>query len=190
MTTTIEKRVKRHYWLREDFDRLMDLLPAADRDTLKALLPGGLEFPGERSSSSSLVYPKTIEGAFRELRLRGLECVAADLMHLVEQKIVRPGGELSNLEWSKEDIDAAAEWLDENQRWGSWTHFCYVCNLSFGQCVQAYRVAAARFGWGFSQSFDPLGRVTLIDPPIDPDDYARVRFYPKGTKVEPKEVKQ
>jgi hypothetical protein len=187
MTTATEKREKRHYWLREDFDRLMDLLPAADREMLLQM-GASLELPGDRSRSTSLVYPKTIEGAFRELRMRGLKCDAADLMRLVEQRIVQPAGELSDLQWSKDDIDAAAEWLYENERWDSWTHFCWVCNLRFGQCVQAYRVAAARFGWGFSHSFDPLGRVTVIEPPDDPDDYARVRFFPKGTKVEPKEV--
>jgi hypothetical protein len=194
MSTTTEERAvpkagrqKRHYWLREDFDRLMELLPAADREMLKEMLPES-ELAADRSSSSSLIYPKTIEGAFRELRLRGLKCDAADLLHLVEQRIVQPAGELSNLQWSKVDIDAAAEWLYENERWDSWTHFCYVCNLRFGQCVQAYRVAAARFSWGFSLSFDPLGRVTVIEPPADPDDYARIRFFPKGTTVEPKEV--
>jgi hypothetical protein len=189
MTTASEKQEKRHYWLREDFDRLMDLLPAADREMLLQM-GASLDFPGDRSRSTSLVYPKTIEGAFRELRMRGLKCDAADLMHLVEQRIVQPAGELSDLQWGKEDIDAAALWLYENERWDSWTHFCWVCNLRFGQCVQAYRVAAARFGWGFSQSFDPLGRVTVIEPPDDPDDYARIRFFPKGAKVEPKGVSQ
>jgi len=187
MNTPIEERPvgdhKRHYWLREDFEPLMDLLPAVDRAKLKELLSEGKEFPGERSSSCSLVYPKTTEGAFRELRLRGLRCSASTLLQLVEQKIVRPAGELSNLQWSQEDIDAAAEWLYENERWDSWTHFCWVCNLRFGHCVRAYRVAAARYGWGFSLSFDPLGRTTVIEPAENPDDYARIRFYPKGTEV-------
>jgi hypothetical protein len=182
-------RQKRHYWLREDFDRLIGLLPAADLQRLKEM-GASLEWPSDRSRSTSLVYPKTIEGAFRELRMRGLKCDAADLLHLVEKHIVDPAGELSDLQWSKEDIDAAAEWLYENQRWDSWTHFCWVCNLRFGQCVQAYRVASARFGWGLGPSFDPLGRVTVIEPPADPDGYARVRFYLKGTKVEPREVPQ
>ena len=90
--------------------------------------------------------------------------------------------------WSKDTIDAAAEWLYENERWGSWTHFCWVCNLRYGQCVKAHRVAAARYDLGISLSFDPLGLVTVIEPADDPDDYAYVRFFPKGTKVEPQEA--
>ncbi len=167
---------KRHYWLREDFDHLMGLLPAADH-----------EFPNSRKSSSSLAYPKNIEGAFRELRLRGLQCDASLLMHLVEQRVVNPAGELSNLEWSKEDIDAAAEWLYEREHWTSLTHFCFVSNLRFGQAVKAVRVAMARYGLPFTLSFDVLGLVTVVEPAADVDDYAWVRFYPQGTKVEPKE---
>jgi hypothetical protein len=168
---------KQHYWLREDFDHLMGLLPAADH-----------EFPGDRKSSTSLTYPKNIEGAFRELRFRGLQCDASTLMQLIEQKVVRPAGELSALEWSKEDIDAAAEWLYEHGRWGSWTHFCWVCNLRYGQCIKAYRVAVARYGLPFTLSFDPLGLVTVVEPAENPDDYAYVRFFPKGVAVEPQEA--
>lgn len=165
-----------HYWLREDFDHLMGLLPAADH-----------EFPGERSSSTSLHYPKNTEGAFRELRLRGLKCDASLLIHLVEERIVRPRGELSALEWSKEDIDAAAEWLYENEHWTQWTHFCWVSNLRFGQAVKAFRVAAARAGLGYSSGFDVLGFVTVIEPADGPEDYARIRFFPNGTRLEPQE---
>lgn len=178
MTMTSEKtptrhKAKRHYWLREDFKELMSVLRI-----------DGHEFPGDRKSSASLTYPKNIEGAFRELRLRGLECDAATLMELVEKRIVLPKGDMSNLEWSEEDIDAAAEWLNESQRWGPWTHFCWVANLRYGQAVQAHRYMCARHGLGFSMSFDALGVVTVIEPAENPDDYARVRFYPKGTKVE------
>ncbi len=181
-------KTKRHYWLREDFDVLMDLMPAEDREILKELMPEGIEFPRARSSSTSLTYPKTTEGAFRELRLRGLQCSASTLLELVEQHAVSPGGEWSSLEWSKDDIDQAAEWLYDNQRWTSWTHFCWVTNVRFGQAVKSRRVASARFGLPFDMSFDPLGLVTVIEPPTDPDDYAYVRFFPRGTKIEPAEA--
>jgi len=185
MNNPNEQRPKRHYWVREDFDYLMDLVSQVERRAIEEGLAEKYEFPGERSSSSSLAYPKATEGAYRELRLRGLKCDAATLLGLVEQGVVRPAGEPPDLQWTKADIDAAAEWLYENGHWDSWTHFCWVCNLRFGQCVKAYRVAAARFGWGFSLSFDPLGRVTVIEPPEEPDGYAFIRFFPKDTKLAP-----
>lgn len=184
---------KRHYWLREDFDHLISLLPGSD-------IPN----PNHYNSSSSLQYPKHTEGAFRELRLRGLKCDEPMLQHLVERGICNPrrGHSLvtddqGNVDyvpsihimfWEKEDIDAAAEWLYEHEYWGSWTHFCWVCNLRFGQCVKAHRVAAARYGVSVGLSFDPLGLATVIEPAEDPDDYAYVWFYPKGAKLEPQEV--
>lgn len=187
MTTNERGQSKRHYWVREDFDHLMDLLPAAEH-----------EFPGDRKSSSSLTYPKSTEGAFRELRLRGLQVDGIDLWQLAADGIVEPTGARPGmtwtgedyLEWSEADIDTAAEWIYENDetKWSSWTHFCWVSNLSFGQCVKAFRVAAARYGLGFSLSFDPLGLVTVIEPAETPDEYAYIRFFPKGTVVEPQEV--
>lgn len=173
-----------HYWLREDFDHLIGLLPGKDH-----------EFPGDKSRSVSLIYPKTTEGAFRELRLRGFDVDGMDLWKLAAEGIVRPKGARPGitwtgedwLEWSKEDIDAAAEWLYENGKWNSWTHFCWTGNLRYGQCVKARRVAAARYGLGFTIGFDVLGLVTVIEPPENPDDYAHVRFFPMGTKVEPQE---
>ena len=178
---------RRHYWLREDFDHLMGLLPGKDH-----------EFPNDRNSSSSLFYPKSTEGAFRELRLRGFDCDGMDLWKLAANEVVHPAGAspvmtwtgTDYLEWSKEDIDAAAEWLYEHGKWNSWTHFCWVSNLRYGQCVKARRVAAARYGIGFAMSFDVLGLVTVIEPPENPDDYAFVRFFPKGMEVEPVEAKQ
>lgn len=167
---------RHHYWLREDFDHLMGVLPAADH-----------EFPNDRNTSSSLFYPKTTEGAFRELRLRGLQCDEATLLRLVEQQVVTPAGEPAALQWSKHDIDAAAERLYENGDRNPWTQFCWVGNLRYGQCVKAYRVASARFGLPFSMDFDPLGLVTVIEPASSPDEYARVRFFPKGTILEPQE---
>jgi len=190
---TSKSESKRHYWVREDFDHLIGLLPAAD-----------FPFPNSENSSSALVYPKSTEGAFRELRLRGLECDGPLLEQLVQEGIVAPKtghamvvDDQNNVDyvpstrillWSQEAIDAAAEWLYQNGRWGSWTHFCWVCNLRFGQCVKAHRVAAARYDLGSGISFDPLGLVTVIEPPEDPDDYAYVRFFPQGTKVQPQEA--
>lgn len=198
MTNAIEENPeyveqKRHYWLREDFDHLMGLLPAAD-----------FAFAGSTDSSSALVYPKSTEGAFRELRLRGLQCDGLTLERLAEQGIVNPrrGHSLVTdgkgnadyvpsqhiMYWEKADIDAAAEWLYENQSWTSWTHFCWVCNLKYGQAVKASRVAAARYGLAFSMGFDPLGLVTVVNPAENPDDYAYVRFFPAGTKIAPQEA--
>ncbi len=176
---------KKHYWLREDFDHLMGLLPEVDEDRLR-----------DRNSSSSLSYPKSTEGAFRELRMRGFVVDGIDLWRLAEQGIVQPKGARPGmtwtgedwLDWSKDDIDAAAEWLYEDQRWGSWTHYCWVNNLRFGQAVKAHRVAAARYKLGFSTSFDVLGLVSVIEPATNPDEYAYIRFFPQGTKLEPKEA--
>lgn len=178
---------KRHYWVREDFDLLMDLLPDQDR-----------EHPGDRDSSSSLVYPKSTEGAFRELRYRGLFVDGIYLWKLVEKGIVQPEGGRPGitwtgrdfLNWRKEDIDAAAEWIYANdpQAWSSWTHYCWVNNLSYGQCVRAYRVAIARYNLPFSCNFEPMAVVSAIELAEHPDDYARVTFYPRGTKLAPAEV--
>ena len=165
---------KRHYLLRADFDHLMDLLPGDDH-----------EFPGDRDSSASLHYPKSTEGAHRELVLRGLKCDAALLREFVDRQIVKTDGEL----WSKDDIDAAAEWLYEDEsHWDSFTHFCWVNNLRFGQCIKARRVAAAMFRLPFSLSFDPLGLVSVVEPAEGSDDYAFIRFFPKGTKLQPAEA--
>jgi hypothetical protein len=183
---------KRHYWLREDFDELMGLLPGND-----------LADPGSADSSISLACPKSLKGAAAELKLRGLKCDEADLAFLADKGIAKPqrGQSLVSddqgnvgtvpsakvMFWSKQDIDAAAEWLYENEQWNQWTHFCWVSNLRFGQAVRAHRYMCARHNLGFTTSFDALGVVTVIEAPDDPDDYARVRFYPKGTKVEVRE---
>lgn len=182
-----ERSPKRHYWVREDFDRLMDLLPAGEKAS-----------PGDRNSSCSLTYPKSTEGAYRELRLRGFDVDGIDLWRLAEKGILQPEGARpamswngqDYLEWSKADIDAAAEWFyaNDQSKWSSLMHFCWVNNLSFGQCVKAKRVAAARYGLGFSLSFDVLGLVTVIEPAEDPDDYGHLRLFPKGTILEPQEV--
>jgi len=83
-------------------------------------------------------------------------------------------------------LDAAAEWLYEHERWNPWTHYCWVSNLRFGQAVRAHRYMCARYNKGFSVGFDAIGLVTVIEPPDNPNDYARVQFYPKGTRVEVK----
>lgn len=179
---------KRHYWLREDFDELMGLLPGND-----------LALPGSADSSISLAYPKSLKGAAAELKLRGLKCDEADLALLADNGIVTPqrGRSLASddqgnvdmvpsakvMFWAKENIDAAAEWLYENEHWDSWTHFCWVANLRFGQAVRAHRYMCARHNLGFTTSFDALGVVTVIEAPEDSNEYARVRFYPRGTKV-------
>ena len=65
-----------------------------------------------------------------------------------------------------------------------------MANLRFGQAVRAHRYMCARHDLGVRTSFDVVGVVTVIDPPDNPehsDDYARVRFYPQGTKVEVQE---
>jgi hypothetical protein len=180
---------KRHYWLRSDFDELMGVLAGSS-------LPDA----GSADSSCSLAYPKSTKGAVAELKLRGLECDAMALHHLVDKGIVtpKPGHTLVNdrqgnvgiiaserlVFWGKADIDAAAEWLYDNDYWGHWTHFCWVADLRFGQAVQAHRYMCARHNLGFSIGFDAIGVVSVIEPPENPNDYARVRFYPKGTKVE------
>lgn len=202
---------QRHYWLREDLEPLMDVVSEIERAAIKAGLCEEHRDPDARSSGYSLVYPKTTEGTAEELRLRGLECNVSILVGLVECGVVQPAGDLSdlhlpiersrddidapvdwlcdsdpfNLEWSRDDIDAVAEWLYEHEHWNPWTYFCWVCNLRFGQCVQAHRVASARYGWGFSATFDVIGRPFYVEPAEDPDGYATIWFLRKGTKVAP-----
>lgn len=168
---TIEKR---HYFVREDFDELMALAPLAD-----------IPDPKDRDSSVALSYPKSIEGAFRELRFRGFQVDAADLMQLVEDKLVVPDGSLSSQKWDKQHIDAAAEWLYENQKWNSWTHYCWVNNLRFGQCHKAHRAACVKYGLPMSMSWDALGLNSTVESPEDHNDYAFVRFFPRGTELGP-----
>jgi len=185
-----EKKELRHYWLREDFDELIGVIPGAD-----------MPMAGDRDASCSLVYPKSTQGAVAELKLRGIACDGEKLLDIVAEGIVKPeagtslvtdaagnvGTEPSTriLYWSKEDIDAAAEYLYGEGCWGSWTHFCWVTNLRFGQAVKAHRVACVKYGLGFALSFDVPGFVTVIDPAEDATvNYARIRFYPMGTKLE------
>jgi|GEM_PF-828373 len=180
----------RHYWLREDFDHLIGLIPGI-----------GIPSPRGRDSSASLDYPKSTEGAMLELRLRGLDCDGELLTKLVEKGIVNPGrghAMMTNdkdevvfgpsdriLYWDKEHIDTAAEWLYSNEHWKPWTHFCWVANLRFGQAVKAHRVACARYGLGFHTSFDIPGYLTIIEPAQNAlDNYATIRFYPDSMKAE------
>ncbi len=172
--------MKKYYWLREDFDVLMELLPGAS-----------MGLPGANKSGMSLFYPKHIEGAVAELKLRGLEVTPEDLDNLVATGIVKPetmSGSDGIALWSKEDIDAAAEYLYENDQWSPWTHFCYVANIRFGQAVKAHRVAAARFGLGFTLGFDLPGLVSVIEPGEEPDGYAWIKFFPRNTKLQPREA--
>lgn len=171
-TTEMQPPTKRHYWTRNDFDALMDLLPLANHDG-----------KDHRRSSTSLVYPKSTEGVYRELRLRGLECDQSDLLRLVADGTVSPSEDGADIEWDKDHIDQAAEWLYEQRRWNSWTHFCFIANVSFGQCVKAYRVAVVRFNVPFMLSFEPQGLATSIEPASDYNEFARIRFFPNGTKV-------
>ncbi len=176
MSASVEGSAKkRHYLLREDFDELMKFAGDAVPD------------PTPRpNSGSSFDYPKNTEGAFRELRIRGLEVDGLKLWQMAKDGIVSPQGARSAmtwtgedwLEWSKEDIDQAAEWLYEHERWNPWTHFCWLCNLRFAQCVKAHRLAAARYGWGWSSGFDVLGRNFYVERAKDPNEYAFIRFLP------------
>lgn len=172
--------MKKHYWLREDFDNLMGLLPGAD-----------VQLPGGNKLGHSLQYPKYTEGAIAELKLRGLLADQKVLDRMVAEGIAHPqtmSGSAGILLWSKEDIDAVAEYLYENDQWSSWTHFCFVSNIRYGQAVKAYRVAAARYGLGFTLSFDLPGLVTVIEPGQTGNDYAWIAFYPGNAKLKPEGV--
>jgi hypothetical protein len=171
---------KSHYWLRRDFDNLMGLLPGAE-----------IALPNGNRLGHTLQYPKHVEGAIAELKLRGLECDAATLESLVAEGVVNPERmpESDGIKmWSKDDIDAAAEYLYDHDKWSPWTAFCFVSNIRFGQAVKAYRVAAARYNLGFTLNFDLPGLVTVIEPGDSPDDYAWITFYPGDTKLRPREA--
>jgi len=184
-----QQKSHRHYWLREDFDELIGVIPGAD-----------MPMAGDRKASCSLVYPKWTEGAVAELKLRGLDCNGAMLLTLAEKGIVNPQrgtsvvsddkGNVSTVPsdrvmmWSKADIDAAAEYLYDNDFWGHWTHFCWVANVRYGQAVKAHRVACLKYGLGFSLGFDVPGLVTVIEPAADAGaNYAHIYFYQAGTKL-------
>ncbi len=180
LTDNEKAAAKRHYWVREDFDHLMGLLPGADRVT-----------PNGNKQGSTLEYPKHTEGAVSELKLRGLTCDGEKLVGMVSEGIVKPelmAGSQSIYMWEKADIDAAAEHLFAKREWNSWTHFCFVGNLRFGQAVKAYRVAAAKYGLGFSMSFDILGLTTVIEPAENAaTDYGWVKFFPADVSLDPQE---
>ena len=185
----MDRQAHRHYWLRQDFDAMMEMVPGNDPP-----------LPEAKDTSFSLTYPKSVKGAVAELNLRGIKCDEADMESMVKAGIVTPrhGKSPSRDErgsthsvpstestcWAPSDIDAAAEWLYKHERWNPWTHFCWVSNLRFGQAVRAHRYMCARYNKGFSAGFDAIGLVTVIEPPDDPADYARVQFYPKGTPIE------
>ena len=179
-----------HYWVREDFDYLMGLIPDL-----------GFPIPHDRDSGTSIRYTKSTEGAVRELKLRGLQADGFLVTKLTEKGILNPErghslavdekDELTTvpstriLSWDKEQIDAAAEWLYQHDYWGSWTHFCWVANLRFGQAVKAHRVACARYGLAFQTGFDIPGFLTVIEPAQDATrNYATVSFYPDTMKAE------
>lgn len=183
---------KRHYWVREDFDELIGVIPGAD-----------IPMRSDHDASCSLVYPKSTKGAAAELKLRGLECDEALLAKLVDEGVIEPDrgqsivtdqqGNVGTVPserlvlWTKQNIDAAAEWLYDNDRWTSWTHFCWVSNLRYGQAVKAHRVTCIKYDLGFHVGFDVPGLVTVIEPARDQGGYARVQFHPMGTRLEPKQ---
>jgi len=170
--------VKRHYWLREDFDQLIELLPRVDLKSLR----GG----------AASEYPKTTRQVFAELLMRGLHVDTSTMSFImrhgkacVAHKTVDDRWE--NLAWEKDHVDAAAEWLYGKGKWSSRTHFCANGNLRYGQVVKAYCVAAARFGLPFVMGFDLKDLVAVIEPADDANEYAYVRFFPRGTTVESRE---
>lgn len=163
--------VKRHYWLRDDFDHLMELLPAGHREQ------------GDWAGSS-LSYPKTTKGACRELRLRGLDASVPVLNYLIKQGTVAPERTGRNYHWHRSNIDLVAEELNAQEIWTAQTYFCRAANLNFGQCVKAFCVAAARFGLEFSPTVNPAELVVIIEPGPVPMDYATIRFLPAGTPLQ------
>jgi len=118
-----------------------------------------------------------------------------------------------NLAWDRADVDAAADWLYKRRYWDRWTDFCWMANLRFGQVIEAYRAFCAADGKGFQLGLDVLGSpaarahwtfgrpvrpagdgserfvqaeaapVMVIEPSPAGEGYARVRFFPAGTKL-------
>jgi hypothetical protein len=182
---------RRHYWLREDFEELVSAIPEAGR--LDA---------GDKAASVSLVYPKDTTAVAAELQFRGLRGSPCQLFELVARRVVNPGGigsgkmdeekmarlrgPASNppvLHWDRPDVDAAAEWFDKRRYWTTWTHFCCMANLRFGQAVDAYRAFCTANGKGFQLGIDLRGMVTAIEPDPAGEGYAHVRFFPAGTRL-------
>ena len=163
--------VKRHYWMRDDFDHLMGLLPAKDAEC-------------GRSAGASLSYPKTTKGACRELRLRGLEASPPVLDYFIKEGTVVPERTGRKYRWHRNHIDLLAEELNTHEIWTVHTCFCWTANLRFGQCVKAFRVATARYGLDFCLNFNPDGLVVVIEPGANPNDYAYIRFFPRGARLE------
>jgi hypothetical protein len=159
---------KRHYWLRDSFAHLASL-------TAEVTL-GGLGANGA-DQGHSIVYPKTTLGACRELQVRGLNASVPALNDLIRRRLVRPPRAGRNYQWFPEQIDWAAEYLDQQEEWTATTQFCRVADLEFGQVVKAYRVAAARFGLPFRVDFELQHVVAVIEPASAPTAYARVRFH-------------
>lgn len=170
---------KRHYWTREDFEALIEVIPGSDMTRV-----------GSEKSGISLVYPKHTEGAAAELKIRGLDCDGYLLQKLIDEGVVAPKmttGSQPIPVWDRNDIDTAAEWLYENDRWSSWTHFCWVANLRYGQAVKAHRVACVRNDLGFQVGFDVPGLVTVnplrqaVTLQVDPRLSNTVKFKSKAS---------
>lgn len=110
------------------------------------------------------------------MQVRGLNASVPALNYLIRRGLVRPPRAGRNYEWFPEQIDWAAEYLDQQEEWTATTQFCRVADLEFGQMVKAYRVAAARFGLPFRCDFELQHVVAVIEPAAAPTAYARVRF--------------
>lgn len=153
-----EPKMHHYFWNRADFDRLQQysLLPTDN-------------------------YPKFSDKAMMELRRRGLLCEPDDLAKAVEELelIPQPAGGSSRLEfmqWTKDQIDSVAEWLARRSSYTDEGVFCEMCNLRFGQVVQAYRVAMARFGWAYVSTFELTYGTVTIRPAENPGEYATLIF--------------
>lgn len=103
---------KVHYWVREDFDELMGLLPGAD-----------MAMPNSATSGSSLFYPKHTEGAVAELKMRGLVCDCYLLTQLAEQGVVTPGRGESMVTDDEGNVDKhVPACLQERRQWVCWKY--------------------------------------------------------------------
>jgi hypothetical protein len=120
-------------------------LKREDYDELMILGPEGIKLPPrQRAEIVAKEYPKSTPKAAMELRSRGLDADPASLDYLIKRGMIpAPGGEGRNREWLPKHVDAAAAYLDEQQRYVPGTVARMFFNIDPADDVRAQQEAFA-----------------------------------------------
>jgi hypothetical protein len=118
-------------------------------------------------------YPKGTLAASSEVRIRGGDIDTRGMATLIEMGVVSPRKRAKNLEWSREDIDAALAYLVNHDRLTHEASARAYYGIEAEQSVKALREAQQRTGITDEHQ---LVKVILPRRPLY-GEYAEIRYY-------------